>query len=109
MANSAVMRLPVDEYRNLGSRVSVVEWDSLTECAVHHGVKQKTIKNLIHFGGTLDGFTTFDIPTSCCMDTRAKAGKGGATMIEIYNERTGIRLDGGASKRLAVVAKGAIA
>ena len=109
MADSAVMKLPVDEYRNMGWRVSVVEWDSLTDCAVHHGVKQKTIKNLIHFGGTMDGFTTFDIPTRCQMNTRVKAGKAGAKVIEIYNESTGIKLDGGASKRRMVVTKGAIA
>ena len=108
MSDSAVMRLPVDEYRNMGLRVSVTEWDSLTECAVHHGVKQKTIKSLIHFGGTLDGFTTFDIPTTCSMNTRLKAGKAGATVIEIYNERTGVRLDGGSAKR-RLIAKGAIA
>ena len=106
MSDSAVMRLPVDEYRNMGLRVSVTEWDSLTECAVHHGVKQKTIKNLIHFGGSLDGLTTFDIPATCSMNTRLKAGKAGATVIEIYNEKTGARLDGGASRR-RVIAKGA--
>ncbi len=108
MSDSAVMRLPVDEYRNLGLRVSVTEWDSLTECAVHHGVKQKTIKSLIHYGGTLDGFTTFDIPATCAMNTRLKAGKGGEAVIEIYNERTGARLDGGSSRR-RMVATGAIA
>ena len=106
MADSAVMRLPVDEYLNLGLRVSVVEWDSLTECAVHHGVKQNTIKNLIHFGGSPDGFTTFDIPVTCPMNTRVRKG---TNVVEIYNGRTGVRLDGGSSKRRIVVAKGAIA
>lgn len=106
MANSAVMRLPVDEYRNQGPHVSVTEWDSLTECAMHHGVKQATIKNLIHFGGSMDGYTTFDIPVTCQMNTRIK-GAGG---IEIYNETTGAKLDGNYSRRRPMPkARGAIA
>lgn len=92
MADRAVMMLPVDEYKNLGLRVSVVEWDSLTQCAVHHRVNQRVIKNLIHFGGTLDGLTTFDIPTSCSMNTRVKAGKGNRKIIEVYDETTGAKL-----------------
>jgi thymidine phosphorylase len=78
--------------------MTVIEWDSLTECAVSHGVKQATIKSLIHYGGTLDGLstiTTFDIPADCPLDTRETKGK----KIVIYDTRTGMILDGGASKR----------
>ena len=106
MADSAVMKLPVDEYRNHGSYVSIKEWDSLTECAMHHKVKQATIKNLIHFGGSMDGYTTFDIPATCQMDTRIKV----TGIIEIYNETTGAKLDGNYSRRRPMPkARGAIA
>lgn len=92
MSDSGARRLTVNEYR--GSYL-VEEWDSLTECAKHHGCKQATIKELIHYGDSRRGHT-FDIPVDSPYDTRLNRRTG---VLEIYDTETGIALDGGASKR----------
>jgi hypothetical protein len=92
MSDSGARRLTVNEYK--GRRL-VEEWDSLTECAKHHGVKQATIKELIHYGDSRRGHT-FDIPTDSPYDTRENKTTGA---LEIYNTETGLVLNGGASRR----------
>jgi hypothetical protein len=92
MSDSGARRLTVIEYK--GSQL-IEEWDSLTECAKHHGCKQATIKELIHYGDSRRGHT-FDIPTDSPYDTRENKTTGA---LEIFNTETGLVLDGGASKR----------
>lgn len=92
MSDSGARRLTVNEYK--GKRL-IEEWDSLTECAKFHGVKQATIKELIHYGDSRRGHT-FDIPATSCYDTRQNPETGA---LEIFDTKTGEVLDGGASRR----------
>ncbi len=83
MAESAMARLAVDEYR--GNQI--IEWDSISQCAKAHHFAITTLRYLIHTGGALDGFSPFDIPIHSHYDTR----RTGETMrdVEIYDTRTG--------------------
>lgn len=59
--------LPVTEF----CRGEVIEeWDSITECARHHGVSNECIKKLIYYGDSFNTYTTFDIPCHCDMDLK---------------------------------------
>lgn len=84
MAEHAIARLTVDEYRGQVH----IEWDSITQCARHHAVSIATIKGFIHTGGCIDGFSFFDIPLHSPFNTRMR----GRT-VEVYDERTGLPID----------------
>lgn len=56
-------------------RYKIREWESLKDCAIHHGVSTETIKRLIYYGGCLDGHTTFDIPLWCTADIKKEDDK----------------------------------
>lgn len=86
MSEAAIAKLEVDEYR--GSRL--IEWDSITQCARFHKTTVAQIKRMIHFGGSLDGFSFFDIPLRSPYDTIYTPGQSEVTIIE---ERTGIALN----------------
>lgn len=96
MSDSTSRRLTVNEYNE---RQCIEEWDSLTECAKHHGVKQATIKELIHYGDSRRGHT-FDIPFGSPYDTRVNPVTG---KLEIYDVEKGTVLDGGSSKRKKII------
>ena len=84
MAEHAIARLTVDEYRGKDH----IEWDSITQCANHHEVSIATIKGFIHSGGCIDGFSFFDIPLHSLYDTRMR-GK----TVEVYDSMTGLAID----------------
>ncbi len=96
MSDSIARRLIVNEYE--GKKL-IEEWDSLTECAKHHGVKQATIKELIHYGDSRRGHT-FDIPFCSPYDTRINPVSG---KLEIFDVEKGTVLDGGSSKRKKII------
>ncbi len=80
MAESTLARLPVIEYRGRDE----YEWDSLTQCAMSHGISIQRLKEYIHAGGCPDGFSKFDLPTYCPYDTRKREDGS----VEIYDPRT---------------------
>ena len=84
MAEHAIARLTVDEWRGR----SLIEWDSITQCARYHSVSIATIKRFIHTGGSLDGYSFFDIPLHSPYDTRMRG-----TVVEVYDTRTGEAID----------------
>ena len=96
MSDSTARRLTVNEYFK---QQCIEEWDSLTECAKHHGVKQATIKELIHYGDSRRGHT-FDIPYGSPYDTRVNPDNG---RLEIYDVEKGTVLDGGCSNRKKII------
>jgi len=80
MAESTLARLAVIEYRDRHE----TEWDSLTQCAMAHGISIQRLKMYIHVGGCPDGHSKFDLPTDCPYDTRLKDDG----TVEIFDTRT---------------------
>lgn len=95
MAEAPVAKLEVDEYR----RSQIIEWDSITQCARFHKTTVAQIKRMIHYGGTLDGVSFFDIPIRSPYDTIYIPGESEVTIID---EKTGLPLDPRRSKKRTV-------
>ncbi len=75
--------LQVVEY----NQSTIIEWDSLAECARSHKVSTEYIKRMIYYGDSMNTTTTFDIPTYCDMDIKEENGK-----LIIYNTRKTVKI-----------------